>query len=210
MAEYNDDLNYPDPFYISDIETYELLHVNEAGRRLFKVPLDADLEGVKCYEFLQGRDEPCPFCTNHLLSVEKSYVWEFTNPLTNHRHLLNDRLINWGGKLVRLEVGFDLTDQKEEGMRFRNLHRNEEVILEIANDLYRETDPERASVRMLERLGEELGAERSYLFSARGEGFSNTHEWCADGISSQIESLQDMDYRLFERWLDLFGRGDAC
>ena len=82
MAEYNDDLNYPDPFYISDIETYELLHVNEAGRRLFKVPLDADLEGVKCYEFLQGRDEPCPFCTNHLLSVEKSYVWEFTNPLT--------------------------------------------------------------------------------------------------------------------------------
>ena len=64
MAEYNDDLNYPDPFYISDIETYELLHVNEAGRRLFKVPLDADLEGVKCYEFLQGRDEPCPFCTN--------------------------------------------------------------------------------------------------------------------------------------------------
>ena len=25
MAEYNDDLNYPDPFYISDIETYELL-----------------------------------------------------------------------------------------------------------------------------------------------------------------------------------------
>ena len=34
MAEYNDDLNYPDPFYISDIETYELLHVNEAGRRL--------------------------------------------------------------------------------------------------------------------------------------------------------------------------------
>ena len=74
MAEYNDDLNYPDPFYISDIETYELLHVNEAGRRLFKVPLDADLEGFKCYEFLQGRDEPCPFCTNHLLSVEKSYV----------------------------------------------------------------------------------------------------------------------------------------
>ena len=71
MAEYNDDLNYPDPFYISDIETYELLHVNEAGRRLFKVPLDADLEGVKCYEFLQGRDEPCPFCTNHLLSVRE-------------------------------------------------------------------------------------------------------------------------------------------
>lgn len=75
MAEYNDDLNYPDPFYISDIETYELLHVNEAGRRLFKVPLDADLEGVKCYEFLQGRESRVR-SARITLSVEKSYVWE--------------------------------------------------------------------------------------------------------------------------------------
>ena len=26
MADYNDDLSFPDPFYISDIETYELLY----------------------------------------------------------------------------------------------------------------------------------------------------------------------------------------
>ena len=54
MAEYNDDLNYPDPFYISDIETYELLHVNEAGRRLFKVPLDADLEASSATNSCKG------------------------------------------------------------------------------------------------------------------------------------------------------------
>ena len=52
-------------------------------------------------------------------------------------------------------------------MRFRNLHRNEEVILEIANDLYRETDPERASVRMLERLGEGRRWSRAFLFCSR-------------------------------------------
>lgn len=64
-------------------------------------------------------------------------------------------------------------------------------------------------MRMLERLGEELGAERSYLFSARGEGSAIRTSGVLDGISSQIESLQDMDYRLFERWLDLFGRGEC-
>ncbi|MBC5584321.1 sensor domain-containing diguanylate cyclase [Eggerthella sp. NSJ-70] len=209
MADYNDDLNYPDPFYISDIETYELLYVNEAGRRLFKVPLDADLDGVACYEFLQGRHDPCPFCTNHLLSVDKSYVWEFTNPLTKHRHLLNDRLINWGGKLVRLEVGFDLTDQKEEGMRFRNLHKNEQIILEIANDLYRATDPQRASDSMLERLGAELHAERAYIFSAHNSLFDNTYEWCAEGVAPEIGNLQGIDYANFSRWLDLFGRNEC-
>lgn len=209
MADYNDDLNYPDPFYISDIETYELLYVNEAGRRLFKVPLDADLDGVACYEFLQGRHDPCPFCTNHLLSVDKSYVWEFTNPLTKHRHLLNDRLINWGGKLVRLEVGFDLTDQKEEGMRFRNLHKNEQIILEIANDLYRATDPQRASDSMLERLGAELHAERAYIFSAHNSLFDNTYEWCAEGVAPEIGNLQSIDYAGFSRWLDLFDRNEC-
>lgn len=209
MADYNDDLNYPDPFYISDVETYELLYVNEAARRLFKVPLDADLDGIACYKFLQNRDEPCPFCTNHLLSVDKSYIWEFTNPITKHRHLLNDRLINWGDRLVRLEVGFDITEQKEEGMRFRNLHKNEELVLDIANELYRETDPQRASDTMLERLGQELHAERAYLFAASEGVFCNTHEWCAEGVSSQKDLLQDVESAQFKRWLELFARGEC-
>ena len=94
-------------------------------------------------------------------------------------------------------------------MRFRNLHKNEQIILEIANDLYRATDPQRASDSMLERLGAELHAERAYIFSAHNSLFDNTYEWCAEGVAPEIGNLQGIDYANFSRWLDLFGRNEC-
>ena len=45
-----------DPLYISDIETYDLLYINEPGRELFGVSSDEDIANFKCYEFLQHHD----------------------------------------------------------------------------------------------------------------------------------------------------------
>ena len=101
-----------DPLYISDIETYDLLYINEPGRELFGVSSDEDITNFKCYEFLQHRDSPCPFCTNRFLSREECYVWEYTNPITGRRHPLNDRLIDWNGRDARIEVGFEITARK--------------------------------------------------------------------------------------------------
>lgn len=42
--------------YISDIETYDLLYINEPGRELFGVSSDEDIVNFKCYEFLQHHD----------------------------------------------------------------------------------------------------------------------------------------------------------
>ena len=44
--------------YISDIENYELLFLNQAGMECFHVD---SLEGQKCYKVLQGKDSPCDF-----------------------------------------------------------------------------------------------------------------------------------------------------
>jgi signal transduction histidine kinase len=45
----------------------------------------------------------------------------------------------------------------------------------------------------LEAIGQFAGADRSYvfLFSEDGAHMTNTHEWCAPGISSQRERIQD-------------------
>ncbi|WP_102379050.1 GGDEF domain-containing protein [Raoultibacter timonensis] len=45
-----------DPLYISDIETYDLLCINEPGRELFGVSSDEDIANFRCYEFLQYHD----------------------------------------------------------------------------------------------------------------------------------------------------------
>lgn len=65
--------------YVSDMDTYNLLFVNEAGKRMFQV--DDSLPNLKCYKVLQGFEEPCPFCTNQFLKLDETYSWEYTNPI---------------------------------------------------------------------------------------------------------------------------------
>ena len=49
--------------YVSDLQTYELIYLNDYGTKVW-----GPIGGRKCYEVLQaGQDAPCRFCTNHLL-----------------------------------------------------------------------------------------------------------------------------------------------
>ncbi|MFQ7552852.1 MAG: hypothetical protein ACLRMZ_24395 [Blautia marasmi] len=98
--------------YVSDMDTYELLFVNEAGKKIFQV--DDSLPVQKCYKVLQGFDEPCTFCTNKLLKMNETYSWEYTNPIINKHYLLKDRLIEWDGRIARMEIAFDITEANEE------------------------------------------------------------------------------------------------
>lgn len=51
----------------------------------------------------------------------------------------------------------------------------------------------------LRALGEFAGVDRSYVFlySDHGARMSNTHEWCATGISPAMSRLQDLDVGVF-------------
>lgn len=61
--------NLQELVYIADMETYELLYYNRALAEEFHIP--QRLHG-KCYEILQGRRDPCPFCTNGDARRQKS------------------------------------------------------------------------------------------------------------------------------------------
>ena len=97
--------------YVSDPETYELLYMNEPGCKMAGLK-PAGYAGLKCYEVLQCRRAPCPFCTNDRLERGKYYVWEHTNPHLGHHYILKDKLIDWKGKPARLELAVDITDKE--------------------------------------------------------------------------------------------------
>ncbi|MCB6200473.1 PAS domain-containing hybrid sensor histidine kinase/response regulator [Extibacter muris] len=98
---------YVGNIYISDIETYELLYLNRPCCETLARPLD-ELIGQKCYEVIQGRTDPCPFCTNSCLTEEKFYEWEFDNPLLERTFMIKNRLINWNGHKARIELSHDM------------------------------------------------------------------------------------------------------
>ena len=100
-----------DVIYVADTETHELLFLNTAAKRYW-----GDGVGKKCYEILQNRASPCPFCTNDkiLANRDEAYVWEFQNEITKHWFRCSDKVIRWSdGRLVRFEIAADITMSKE-------------------------------------------------------------------------------------------------
>jgi signal transduction histidine kinase len=99
--------------YVADMETYEILFVNEYLRNLF-----GDVVRQTCWQALQiGQSGPCDFCTNEKLLVASGepsgvYGWEFQNMVTGRWYEIRDRAIRWvDGRIVRLEIAIDITER---------------------------------------------------------------------------------------------------
>lgn len=92
--------------YVSDMDTYELLYLNPTSCKVLGAQAH-QLLGRKCYEVIQGRTSPCPFCTNDKLCYETFYNWEFYNPTLERPFIIKDLEIDWEGHRARLELSHD-------------------------------------------------------------------------------------------------------
>jgi len=117
--------------YVADMDTYELLYAN---KRL--IAILGPFSGRKCYQYMQnGRDSPCPFCTNHLLIDENGptglYQWEFQSPVTGRWYDCRDRAIRWSdGRIVRMEIGTEITAQKKAQTALQDSEHRVRTLLE--------------------------------------------------------------------------------
>ncbi|NUM69969.1 MAG: response regulator [Ignavibacteriaceae bacterium] len=57
---------------------------------------------------------------------------------------------------------------------------------------------------ILREVGIFFDCDRSYIFTLDWEKkvTTNTHEWCAEGITPEIENLQETPFEFFQAWLD--------
>lgn len=100
----------------------------------------------------------------------------------------------------------DITERKLAEFALRRERDTRQMISEFAADFMASSmgDFDAAINRALQRSGEYMQADRTYifLFSGDGERMSNTHEWCAPGIVPQIEHLQDLPVSDARWWLE--------
>ncbi len=120
--------------YVVDPETYNILYLNDFAATIWGSGI-----GKKCYSALQGRDDPCPFCTNeHILgeNLGKTHTWEFQNRVNRRWYRCIDRAIRWGdGRDVRFEIAFDISDQKEIENKLSEVKQLQSTILDNAGDM---------------------------------------------------------------------------
>lgn len=187
--------------YVSDVNTYDLLFVNDAGKKLFQLD---DLKGLKCYKALQGLEAPCDFCPNAYLSKEDTYTWEYTNPVINRHFLLKDRLVDWGDNDARMEIAFDITESVNEKKQLENRINRDRILIECIRELYQNHDTIDAINRVLRLIGETFEAERSYVFYMENDEMSNIAEWCKEGVTPEIDNLQHLSRSEYEWWFQLY------
>ena len=195
-----------DIFYISDPDTYELYYLNPAGQRLMGL---RDYRGRKCYSVLQGREEPCAFCTNSILKKDHFYIWDQHNEHCGRHFLLKDKLITYQGHPLRLEVALDITKHEIVSQSTQERLQFAQKIAGYTRTLSHYADYGEAVRQVLASVGEFYQSDRAYLFepSADQDGcWSNTFEWCADNVQAQRGNLQDVTPDLLHRWMELFAQ----
>lgn len=192
--------------YVSDIETYELLFVNQTGCQTLHLE---SYEHKKCYEVLQGKTSPCEFCTNSRLCDDNFYTWEFTNATIGRHFLLKDKIIQWRGKTARMEIAFDITERELQKQELKNMLDVQTLITKCVRMLYAVDDLDQTINAVLTQIGEFLISDRAYVFEIKDQLMNNTHEWTAPGISPQLEKLQQLDLSLISDWLPFFEKNDC-
>ncbi len=120
--------------------------------------------------------------------------------------LLSAEIILIGGEKYLLAIVRDITERKRAEAVLNKRLKLEQIISSISSRFIKleanELDSEINYA--LKEVGKNTDSDRSYVyyFSDDLSTFSNTHEWCAEGISAQRENQQNVPTSQFEWWMD--------
>ncbi len=188
-----------DIVYVSDVDSYELLFLNEAGIKAVGNLKEEEWKSKKCYEILQGKSDPCDFCTNHLLSSEQYYEWSYYNPVLEASFLLKDTLIPFNGKLARLEIATDISKVVTLEQELKDRLEDEYFLTSCVEMFHTGNDPNESIQGLLESITQYFDCERTYIFERSGCGkyVSNTFEHCAKEIDAYKNEMQNLPIEEF-------------
>ncbi len=189
--------------YIADMDSHEILYVNNHMKKLF----GKDLTGTICWRSLhEGKNGPCDFCTNDKLldangNPKEPYIWEIYNQILNKWYQLHDQAIPWtDGRLVRMEIAIDITERKIAEVEIQQREHYLSALNSVARLLLVPTGVIPFQ-EVVDRIGLASNASRTYIFINHLSPdnkllASQKAEWCAKGITPEIDnpSLQNLSY----------------
>ena len=150
----------------------EILRSNRYFREQF-----GDPTGMKCYQHLFRRDQPCEDCSSFTpLKTQGSHHWEWTGP-DGRIYDVHDFPYKTDDTTMILEVGIDITQIKQAEQHLDQLNRYNRSLIEIQTDALMTVsrDGKIADVNLaagfITGLGREdlIGADFLELFSDRNE-----------------------------------------
>lgn len=171
--EYFEELN--EIVYVCDLETHDLIYMNQYAKKLFSIVSPEDYVGKKCYVLLQGLQDICPFCSNENLEEGKFFEWSYRNPILKRSFLLKDTLIEWQGRKCRMEIA---VNSGEEFSSINGLSHLESLINDCLFQTHFTADPNETLNMMVGYLGEKLNCNRVDIYEIKDKTWLyHTYSW---------------------------------
>ncbi|MFZ4707724.1 MAG: PAS domain S-box protein, partial [Bacteroidales bacterium] len=153
------------------------------------------------------------------LLVEKGSINDYENllihkngnlvPVSITSHLIkdSDRKSGYIEGTIR-----DISERKEVEEKLNKLLALQNLLTHLATEFINipVEDSDKAVNRLLSVIGKGSEIDRVYIFEYdfTKNTMSNTHEWCAEGISPEIENLQQIPTDPFPSWIETHKLGD--
>lgn len=198
-------------FLVVDNRTDDILYFNHRFCQIWEI--EQIEEGMKRGEF--KNNDIIPFCLPILVDIPAfaesckplqkeenrdtfSDEIAFTKNRTIHRYSTQIRGTNdeYFGRFYIFE---DVT-QRKHSVEFENeLLKLSVQMMGITKDGFSS-----ALNNALFKIGTLLGADRAYIFEMDDfkETMSNTYEWCNEGVSREIDNLQNIPISLLPKWME--------
>ncbi|MGN0674987.1 MAG: GAF domain-containing protein, partial [Oscillospiraceae bacterium] len=196
--------------YVSDMDSYEVIYMNQKTLKKYGLNSHADYKGKKCYELLQGCHAPCAICNNNELTPGYFKEWQYFNPVIKKRLMLKDTVIKDGEKRYRIEIAMDMSVQELQSNIIRNYQDLEAIVNDGIQLAMQAATPDKSIDVILEYLGKALNGERTYIFEQnKAGGDDNTYEWVATGVTPEKDNLQDLPPEVCANWYRNFSENKS-
>lgn len=190
---------------ISDPETYDMIYMNQTAQKIYRTKGPEDYRKRKCYELLEGREEPCSACPLNILRQDQFHTVTYHNLKTGLDFLIRDTLVPWRGRTLHFTMALNLQEYVDMDIARNNLLFREASINDIIAIGLRETDPDVGIQLMIDKLARYMGAERFFIFEENPDGtISATYEWAAKGFLPLKAQLQHLPKKVAQPLYDAF------
>ena len=188
-----------------------MIFASPSAERILKRSIKDELIGFNAFQYVHPEDlemvtdsfSRCAVSEEVILAPVFRFLrgdgsWIFLEAVS--KNLLEDPAIR--GIVVNLR---DVTERMISDEKLAHRLEFEYLITRISNSFintpFEELDD--ALNNALQRIGRFTDSDRAYifLFNEDGRTMSNTHEWCAKGISPQKDNLQELPSDTFPWWI---------
>lgn len=190
------------PYYLRYLRDDNPPYFNTELDRLFREPASQAIQTA--LDDLSPKEQ----LLNHLSMVkDDTAIVDLPIKLLDDTYLLvnesplfsvDQALIGYIGQIQRIEDSSGQTNDYILRLSFEKALAQISTLLVGNSSAFNQT-----ITTCLEVLAKASGASRSYVFLFRDayQFMDNTHEWCANGVSSEINNLQDLPTSDFKWWM---------